>query len=367
MLFYLSSLRGEVSPLNVFRYITFRAMGAAVTALLIMLLVGPVFIRILRRLKAGQPIRGKEEVHKLAEIHGAKQGTPTMGGLLILVAVVVSTLLWAIPTNPYVWLVLFSLITLGVLGFLDDWRKIRKQQSKGITSRQKLFWQGVVALCVSLFLLYDYPGTKEGIGSIHIPFMKDPILSGLGLMVVPFMLLVIVGSSNAVNLTDGLDGLAIGCTITVAIVYGIVAYLVGNFEAATYLRLPHVVGTGELAVFCAGLIGAGLGFLWFNCHPAKIFMGDTGSLAIGGTLGVVSIAVEQEFLLMIVGGVFVMEAMSVILQVASFKLTGKRIFAMSPIHHHFELIGWSETTVVVRFWILSVVFAIIGLSTLKLR
>lgn len=387
MLYYLFFLRSEISPLNVFRYITFRAMGAAVTALLIMLLLGPSFIRTLRRLKAGQPIRGKEEVHKLAEIHCSKQGTPTMGGLLILVAVTVSTVLWAIPSNVYIWLALFSLVSLGVLGFFDDWKKIRKQKSGGITSRQKLFWQGIVALCVALFLLY-YPGTKvnagpipeqpkttisnvmaskASVGNIYIPFIKDPILTGLGLAIVPFLVLVIVGSSNAVNLTDGLDGLAIGCTISVAIVYGIIAHLTGNHQTAEYLHLPHVEGTGELAVFCAGLIGAGLGFLWFNCHPAKIFMGDTGSLAIGGTLGVISIAVEQEFLLVIVGGVFVMEAVSVILQVASFKLTGKRIFAMSPIHHHFELSGWSETTVVVRFWILSILCAIVGLSTLKLR
>lgn len=366
MLYYLHFLSESVFVLNVLQYITFRAMAAALTALAIMIFVGPMFIRILRRLKAGQPIRGKEEVHKLAELHGVKQGTPTMGGLLIVASVVVSTLLWAIPTDEYIRLALFTLISLSALGFFDDYRKILKQKSSGISSRQKLFWQGLVAAAVGLFMIY-YPPMTVHAGNIHVPFLKDPIFTGLGLVALPFLMLVIVGSSNAVNLTDGLDGLAIGCTISVAIVYGLIAYLAGNKFAADYLHLSHVEGAGELAIFCAALVGAGLGFLWYNCHPAQIFMGDTGSLAIGGSLGVVAIATDQEFLLVIVGGVFVMEALSVIIQVASFKLTGKRVFAMSPIHHHFELKGWSETTVVVRFWILSVIFAVVGLSSLKLR
>jgi len=366
VLYYLSQLKGDFSLFNVFQYRTFRSLGAALTALVITLVIAPVIIRILTRLKLGQPIRGKDEVHKLAELHGSKKGTPTMGGLIILISLFASTLLWANPASKHLWVVLFTTFSLGLLGFADDLKKIRQKKSAGVTSRQKLTVQAFVAVVVAFWLFWN-PAAWTFDYSLNIPFLKDALIVSMGWFALGFLLLVIVGSSNAVNLTDGLDGLAIGCTLTVALVYGIFAYVCSHAKLATYLFLPFVPEAGELSIFCASLLGAGLGFLWYNCHPAKVFMGDTGSLAIGGALAVVSICVRQELLLVIVGGVFVMEAVSVLLQVASFKLTGKRIFAMSPIHHHFELRGWNETTVVVRFWILSLIFALIGIATLKLR
>jgi phospho-N-acetylmuramoyl-pentapeptide-transferase len=366
VLFYLSQWSEWFSPLNVFQYVTFRAMGAAVTSLLLTLAFGPTVIQMLRRLKFGQPIRDKEEAHKLAELHGGKTGTPTMGGLMILITVIFSSLLWGKPHNVYLWMTLIPMALFGCLGFLDDWKKISQKKFDGITSRQKLIGQMIIGVGVSLFF-FLHPLTMDHAMQLQVPFLKEPLIANMGWFALFFMLLVIVGSSNAVNLTDGLDGLAAGCVLTVSSVYAIFAYLTGNAKTANYLLLPFIPGAAELTVFCAALAGAALGFLWFNCHPARVFMGDTGSLAIGGALGVVAITVKQELLLALVGGVFVMEAMSVILQIASFKLTGKRIFAMSPLHHHFELRGWSETTVVVRFWILSIVFALLGLATLKLR
>ena len=324
MMFYLHRLSDRFGGFNVFSYVTFRAVAAAVTAFVVSLLFGNFAIRKLTLLKLGQPIREAAEVHRLAELHGGKQGTPTMGGVLVIGAVFVSSLLWARPDNRFVWLTLFSMVYLGALGFADDYLKVTKKKSAGISGRVKILFQIILAL-------------------------------------------VIVGSSNAVNLTDGLDGLAIGCTITVAFDYGLLSYAAGNFRIAEYLQVPFYPFTGELTVVCAALIGAGFGFLWFNCYPAKVFMGDTGSLAIGGMIGVVAICCKQELLLIVVGGVFVIEAVSVILQVISFKMTGRRIFAMSPLHHHFELAGWKENTVIVRFWILSGVFALLGLATLKLR
>jgi phospho-N-acetylmuramoyl-pentapeptide-transferase len=366
MLYYLSELSNWFGPLNVFQYVTFRALAAAGTALLLSLWIGPFVIRALTRLKMGQPIRGRDEVHVLADLHGAKKGTPTMGGIMILFTLTVSTLLWAKPTNHFIWLVLLATLALGALGFVDDYAKIRKKKSEGLTSRQKLAGQIVVALAVGGYLLWN-ESTRASAQSLELPFIKYTVVDNLGWMALLFFAFVIVGTSNAVNLTDGLDGLATGCTVPAAVVYAIFCYLTSNAVAAAYLLLPKVPEAAELAIFSAALAGASLGFLWFNCHPAKMFMGDTGSLAIGGALGVVAICINQELLLVIVGGVFVMEALSVILQVASFKLTGRRIFAMSPIHHHFEIKGWSETTVVVRFWILSLVFALVGLATLKLR
>jgi phospho-N-acetylmuramoyl-pentapeptide-transferase len=286
--------------------------------------------------------------------------------VLVIGAVVISSVLWARPDNRFVWLALFSMLYLGALGFADDYLKVTKKKSDGISGRVKLVFQIILALIVTAVFLTS-PLLDVQARSLYVPFVKSPVVTNMGWYTILFFALVIVGSSNAVNLTDGLDGLAIGCTITVAFAYALLAYAAGNFRIAEYLQVPFYPFTGELTVLCAALVGAGFGFLWYNCYPAKVFMGDTGSLAIGGMLGVVAICCKQELLLVVVGGVFVIEAVSVILQVLSFKMTGRRIFAMSPIHHHFELIGWKENTVIVRFWILSGVFALLGLATLKLR
>ena len=339
---------------------------AAATAFLISIVFCSWTIRQLISLKFGQPIRTKDEVNKLFELHGAKKGTPTMGGLLIIGSIVVSTLLWARTENPFVWLVLFSTLFLGAIGFYDDWLKVSKKSSKGISSRLKFALQCVLAAIFTIFFLTS-PRLSEIAKQLYIPFLKEPLIFSLGWLTFVFYLLVIVGTSNAVNLTDGLDGLATGCTATVAATYAGLAYLAGNIRAAEYLQIPYVPFSGELAVVCSALLGACLGFLWWNAFPARVFMGDTGSLAIGGMLGAVAICCKQEILLVIVGGVFVIEAMSVILQVLSFKMTGRRIIKMSPIHHHFELSGWKENTVIVRFWIVSILFALLGLATLKLR
>ena len=376
MLYYLSELsdwaakqgisNDLLKAFNVFSYITFRAICAGITAFLISVVFGNFVIRKLISLKFGQPIRTAAEVHKLHELHGAKKGTPTMGGILLIGSIVISTLLWAKPENPFVWLVLFSAVFLGGIGFYDDWLKVTKKSSDGISSRLKFVLQCLLAGIFTLYFLTN-PKLSATAQQLFIPFLKEPLLLGMGVLTFIFYLLVIVGTSNAVNLTDGLDGLATGCTATVAATYAVLVYVAGNIKTATYLQVPFVPYAGELAVLCVALLGACLGFLWWNAHPARVFMGDTGSLAIGGMLGAVAICCKQELLLVIVGGVFVMEAMSVILQVASFKTTGRRIFKMSPIHHHFELSGWKENTVIVRFWILSVLFALLGLATLKLR
>jgi phospho-N-acetylmuramoyl-pentapeptide-transferase len=369
MLYYLHFLANQfvwAGPLNVFQYSTFRALGAAMTALFFCLWFGPMTIRLLTRLKLGQPLRGRDEVHQLADLHSSKKGTPTMGGLLILAAVTLSCLLWARPTNLYVWLALGSLLWLGAVGFADDYLKVTKKKSAGLPGRLKLLAQFILAVVVTLILTLNQE-TSLTARELAAPFFKDPLIRDMQGGVLIFFALVIMGSSNAVNLTDGLDGLAIGCTITVALTYAVFCYVAGNIEMANYLKFPYIRHASELIIFCAALLGAGLGFLWYNCHPAQLFMGDTGSLAIGGALGVVAICVSQEILLVVAGGVFVMEAGSVLLQVASFKLTGKRIFAMSPLHHHFELRGWNESTVTIRFWIMSLGFALLALSSLKIR
>jgi phospho-N-acetylmuramoyl-pentapeptide-transferase len=366
MMYFLHHLSDRFIGFNVFLYVTFRAIAAAVTAFLLTLVFGNFIIRILIALKLGQPIRGAAEVHRLAELHGGKQGTPTMGGVLVIGSVFVSSLLWARLDNRFVWLVLFCMVYLGALGFADDYLKVTKKKSDGISGRIKLVFQIALALIVTAVFLSS-PLLEVQARSLYVPFVKAPVITNMGWFTFIFFLLVIVGSSNAVNLTDGLDGLAIGCTITVAFAYALLAYAAGNFRIAEYLQVPFYPFAGELTVVCSALIGAGLGFLWFNCFPAKVFMGDTGSLSIGGMIGVVAICCKQELLLVVVGGVFVIEAVSVILQVMSFKLTGKRIFVMSPLHHHFELTGWKENTVIVRFWILSIIFALLGLATLKLR
>jgi phospho-N-acetylmuramoyl-pentapeptide-transferase len=366
MMYYLHRLSDQFIGFNVFFYVTFRAVAAAVTAFLVTLIFGNFIIRRLIALKLGQPIRAAAEVHRLAELHGGKQGTPTMGGVLVIGAVFVSSLIWARLDNRFVWLVLFSMIYLGALGFADDYLKITKKKSDGISGRLKLIFQIALAgIITGVFL--SSPLLEVQARSLYVPFFKAPVIANMSWFTFVFFALVIVGSSNAVNLTDGLDGLAIGCTITVAFGYALLSYAAGNFRIAEYLQVPFYPFAGELTVVCSALVGAGLGFLWFNCHPAKVFMGDTGSLAIGGMIGVVAICCKQELLLIVVGGMFVIEAVSVILQVISFKLTGRRIFVMSPLHHHFELTGWKENTVIVRFWILSIIFVLLGLATLKLR
>jgi phospho-N-acetylmuramoyl-pentapeptide-transferase len=366
MMYYLHRLSEHVGGFNVFFYVTFRSVAAAITAFVLSLLFGNWVIRILTALKLGQPIRQASEVHRLAELHGVKQGTPTMGGVLIIGAVFISSFLWARPDNRFVWLALFAMLYLGALGFADDYLKVTKKNPSGVSGRIKLVFQFVLAGIVTAVFLTS-PFLEVQARELFVPFVKAPVVANMSWFTFFFFALVIVGSSNAVNLTDGLDGLAIGCTVTVAFDYALLAYVAGNFRIAEYLQVPFYPLTAELTVVCAALVGAGLGFLWFNCHPARVFMGDTGSLAIGGMLGVVAICCKQELLLVVVGGVFVIEAVSVIVQVLSFKLTGKRIFAMSPIHHHFELAGWKENVVIVRFWILSGIFALLGLATLKLR
>lgn len=374
--------------LNLFQYITFRAASAGLLAFILSLLVGPRVIRKLISLKVGQPIRTAEEVHKLAELHGGKIGTPTMGGVLILGTVLVSTLICSRPLNPFVAVCACTMTACGLLGLCDDYKKVKEKKSDGISSRAKLGWQILIALIAACFIFYKPEisgiGASQaqiaagdagftlgknnpvGIGSICFPLFKIPLVD-LHWLIIPFFALIIVGCSNAVNLTDGLDGLATGCTISTALAYALLSYLAGHyFMAVEYLVIPHNIYIGELAVFLMALVGASFGFLWFNCHPAKMFMGDTGSLAIGGALGTAAICTKQELLLVIIGGIFVMEAMSVILQVGSFKLRKKRIFKMSPIHHHFELLGWHESQVIIRFWILSIMFALFGLAILKI-
>ncbi|HSM94929.1 MAG TPA: phospho-N-acetylmuramoyl-pentapeptide-transferase [Rhizomicrobium sp.] len=359
--YFLFPLADRFAALNIFRYITFRAGAALMTALLIAFVIGPSMIAWLRaRQGKGQPIRVDGPQRHIVE----KQGTPTMGGFLILISSVGSTLLWADLTNLYVWIVLFVTLAFGALGFTDDYEKVTKRSSAGISGRAKLIVQFVVAVLAS-YAVMQLEGPPLA-GGVAVPFLKQVIVPlGWGFLV--FGMLVIVGASNAVNLTDGLDGLAIVPVMIAALAFALIAYLVGNVKFADYLQLHYVAGTGELAVFLAALIGAGLGFLWYNAPPAMVFMGDTGSLALGGALGAVAVATKHEIVLAIVGGLFVLEAVSVIIQVASFKLTGKRVFRMAPIHHHFEQMGWKESTVVIRFWIIAVVLALVGLSTLKLR
>ncbi len=372
MLYYLHLLSDRVSALNVFQYVTFRAFCAAITAFVICLILGKPVIYKLLSLKLGQPIRSQGDLNTIYERHSRKAGTPTMGGVLIIFAVLISSILWARTTNPYVWLALGVFSGLGLLGFVDDYRKVRnrlnkeKGDNKGVSGKTKIAVQLFFAAILTAFLLYGT--SRSGLaGSVFIPFFKVPLVSNIGLWIFFFYSLVIVGASNAVNLTDGLDGLAIGCTICVAGVFGILTYVGGDAEKAQYLLVPHFPGSSELTILCLALAGAGLGFLWFNAHPAQMFMGDTGSLAIGGFLGVVAICCKQEFLLVLAGGVFVLETGSVILQVAGFKLTGKRILPMTPLHHTFEKMGWPETKIVTRFWIVSIVCAVASLATLKLR
>jgi len=354
--------------LNIFKYHTFRAGGAALTAFILSVMFGERLIRALISLKIGQPVRSAEEVHQLFALHGKKAGTPTMGGILLLGSVVISTLIWARWSNLMVWTVLFTTIGLGMLGFYDDYLKISKKNSKGISARWKLAWQFAVAIVAGTLFAYAMP-PDQGVTlrEFHVPFYKDPLIDDMGLFAIALFAVIIVGTSNAVNLTDGLDGLATGCSLTTSLAYAGFTYVCANARYATYLDVPHLTSAAELSIIAMALAGACLGFLWYNAHPARMFMGDTGSLAIGGCLAAIAIGCKQEIVLVIVGGVFVMEAMSVIIQVFSFKTRGKRVFRMSPIHHHFELGGWHENQVIVRFWILSLIFALLGLASLKIR
>lgn len=359
--------------LNLLQYITLRAGLACIMTFLVCVCGGPWVIRKLVSLKVGQPIRSSEEVHKLNELHGGKAGTPTMGGVMILGAVLMAVLICGRALNPFVAVTTCVMLALGLLGFIDDYTKVKLKSSDGVSGKTKLFWQFAIGGVAATFLYFKtqsmgYTLLNEPIqiSEITFPLFKEPIID-LGILCIPFFAVIVVGCSNAVNLTDGLDGLATGCTITVSLAYAVIAYLAGHFYMANdYLSIPFNPHAQELGVFLMALVGAGFGFLWHNCHPAKVFMGDTGSLAIGGALATAAICTKQELLLVIIGWVFVMEALSVILQVGSFKLRGKRIFAMSPIHHHFELRGWHESQVIIRFWIISIFSGLIGLALLKI-
>ena len=367
MFYYLYFLSGWVSEFRVFKYISVRALAGAATSFLLCVMLGPWVIRTLRSLKIQQFVRNQEEAPPLHLLHGTKAGTPTMGGILIIGSVTVSTLLWAIPNNVFIILTLLTFLFMGGIGFLDDYAKLKGRSSKGLSAKAKFRFQLLWGVLMGVALLL-IPETRAHARQLMVPFCKGPVIEDMGAVcAVVFAALIIVGASNAVNLTDGLDGLAIGCSSSVAIAYLVMAYAAGHRGFAEYLFLPYIPGSGELAVFCGCLLGGGLGFLWYNCHPAQFFMGDTGSLALGGAIAMVAILVKQELTLVLVGGVFVMEALSVILQVASFKLRGKRIFACAPIHHHFEIRKWSETQVTIRFWILSILFALLGIATLKIR
>jgi len=362
MLYYLFyPLHQIISAANVFRYITFRAAMAAITAFLVSLIFGPLIIRRLKELKIGENIR-KEESVKLHELHRDKQDTPTMGGILILVAVISSTLLWADIFNKYIIIALFSTIWLGITGFIDDYLKQVKKSSRGLTAVAKLTSQIVLGLILGIIFLFVL---KRNI-TLDLPFLKGISLNLDGLYII-FIILVIAGSSNAVNLTDGLDGLAAGIVVMVAIAFSVLSYVSGNIKFSHYLLIPYIRGSGELTVFCASILGAGLGFLWFNCYPASIFMGDVGSLALGGALGTVALLIKKELLLMVVGGIFVLEALSVILQVFSFRFLKRRIFKIAPLHHHFQFLNWPENKVIVRFWIIASLLALLTLVTLKIR
>ena len=350
----------DIRLFNVFNYITLRGVLAALTALIISFIVGPWMIRKLTTLKVGQPVRDDGP-----QTHLVKAGTPTMGGALILSAIAATTLLWADLTNRYVWICLMTLVGFGAIGWVDDWRKVVEKNPRGLASRWKYFWQSVIAAAIAAWLAWSahLPAQTE----LIVPFFKHIVmpLGAVGFVVLAYF--VIVGTSNAVNLTDGADGLAILPTVMVAGALAIFAYVAGHAVFSKYLGLPHIPGAGELVIFCAALMGAGLAFLWFNAYPAEVFMGDVGALALGAGLGVVAVIVRQEIVLFIMGGVFVAEAISVMVQVGSFKLRGKRVFLMAPIHHHFEKKGWKETQVVVRFWIISMMLVLIGLASLKLR
>jgi len=349
------------SAFNLFRYLTFRSAMAAITAFLISIIFGPILIRKLKELKVGEKIK-KGDSQRLDEMHHSKQDTPTMGGILVLGAIVISTLLWADIFNKYILVALLATLWLGVTGFIDDYLKQVKAKPKGLPAITKLTSQIVLGLIMGVILYLD----PQNVIKLDLPFLKETSINLDGFYIL-FVILVIAGSSNAVNLTDGLDGLAIGIVVMVALTFGVLSYISGNIKFSDYLLVPYLKGSGELTVFCSSIFGAGLGFLWFNCYPASIFMGDVGSLALGGAIGTVALLIKKELLLLIVGGIFVLEAASVILQVLSFRLTKKRIFRIAPLHHHFQFLNWPENKVIVRFWIIASLLALLTLVTLKLR
>lgn len=362
MLYYIFySLKDHWFGFNVFKYITFRAVMASLTALLISLVLGPIIIKWLKKVNFGQHIR-KEHVESLYDLHKHKQGTPTMGGVLIIISIALATILWADILNIYVLMTLAAFLFLGIVGFADDYIKIVKKRNLGLTARAKFLSQIFLAFIVAAFVVVCTPIPT----TLNVPFFKL-FSAQLGFFYLLFVLIVITGASNAVNLTDGLDGLATGCTIIAALAYTALTYITGNFKFADYLNVFYLEGAGELSIFCSAMVGAGLGFLWFNSYPATVFMGDTGSLALGGGLGVVAVFIKKELLLFLVGGIFVIEAFSVLLQVVWFKTTKKRLFLMSPIHHHFQLLGWPEAKITARFWIVAIILALFSLATLKLQ
>lgn len=358
--YFLYPLHQSISAFNVFKYITFRTFGAAITGIVLSMIMCPWFINYMRKKQIGQSVRDDGP-----QSHLSKKGTPTMGGVMMIFTISISTLLWADLSNRHIWTVLFVTLTTAVIGFMDDYLKVSKKNTKGVSGRQKLFWQSLIAVGAATFIFF-HPETNPENTILRFPFFKD-LQIDLKMFYIPFVVFVIVGASNAVNLTDGLDGLASGPIVITASTFLILAYLAGHSKISEYLQIPYVPGAGELAVFCAAIAAAALGFLWFNTYPAEVFMGDVGSLPLGAAIGTVAVLTKNEILLALVGGVFVVEAISVMIQVFYFKRTGKRIFKMAPIHHHFELKGWPEPKVIVRFWIISILLAIMALSTLKLR
>ncbi|MBF0485747.1 MAG: phospho-N-acetylmuramoyl-pentapeptide-transferase [Candidatus Omnitrophica bacterium] len=363
MFYFLSQFRFTYFPLNIFRYITFRAGMAAVTTFLLCVIIGPWFIRKLKEWNFGEkPVMGAGRGDVLGEHLKPKQGTPTMGGILIVGSILLSVLLWSDVSNRYILLTIFTMLWLAVVGFIDDYLKITGRSKNGMSSRTKLIWQVLLAAIVS-FYIYTQMGVST---TLDVPFLKRAMVD-LGAFYFIVVMLIVVGTSNAVNLTDGLDGLAIGCTLMVALPLSIMCYVTGHVNFSQYLLIPYLPGAGELTIFCMAIVGASLGFLWFNAHPASVFMGDVGALALGGTLGIISVFIKKEFLMVILGGVFVWEALSVIIQVTSFKLTGKRVFLCSPYHHHLQKLDWKESKIVIRFWIVGIILALVTLTTLKMR
>jgi len=361
MFYYLSQFRDVFSGFNIFRYITFRAAMAGLTTFLLCIVFGPFVIKQLKKMKI-QEITKREDCPDLDQFHQPKEGTPTMGGIFIVGSIVLSVLLWTDLTSRYIAITIFTCLWLAVLGWFDDYVKLSKTGKRGLTKRTKLLWQILLGCFIGSYVYFN-PETST---KLDLPFFKNIIIQ-LGVFYIPFVALVVIGTSNAVNLTDGLDGLAIGCVLIVSLTLGVLCYISGHMSFSSYLFIPYIPEAGELAIFCAAIMGASLGFLWFNCHPATIFMGDVGSLSLGGTLGIIAVLIKKELLLVIVGGIFVVEALSVILQVSSFKIRGKRIFKVSPLHHHLQLSGWDESKIIIRFWIIAIILALITLMTLKIR